>query len=238
MRAVLMAAGIGSRLGETVEGPKCSLDVAGKPLIYRTVEMLRNNDIEVGIVVGYKKERVYQALEGLDVKYYYNPYYKVTNSMASLRFAKDFIDTEDDLILGNADVFWKEDILQQLLCAKEDAVMLVDETKADTGDYFFNVDDGKIVAFGKDLPRNRRNCEYVGLAKLRKVFLPGFKDRLENCIESGIYNMWWENVLYNYCREYPIFAVDVKGCFWGEIDYIEDYERILDHVHHCMGENA
>lgn len=51
-----------------------------------------------------------------------------------------------------------------------------------------------------------------------------------------------EQVIYNYAVNYPIYSLDVGGHFWGEIDYIEDYERILNHICQkksvCVGEGA
>ena len=231
MKAILMAAGVGSRLGQAVHGPKCVLDVAGVPLIRYTVKMLRDHGVEVAVVVGYQKEAVFQALEGLDVRYYFNPFYKVTNSMASLWFARDFLDGADDIILGNADVFWGEDILELLCSDQREAVMLADSSRVDVGDYFFRTREGRIEAYGKELTREERDCEYVGLAKLKASFLPGFRDRINGCVEDGIYDLWWENVLYHYSDQFPVYVRDVQGHFWGEIDYIEDYARILEHIH-------
>lgn len=231
MKAVLMAAGVGSRLGRAVTKPKCVLDVDGIPLIRRTVEMLLKHNISVAVVVGYKYEFIYKALEGLDVKYYFNPFYKVTNSMASLWFARNFIDDKEDMILGNADVFWGEDILNLLLSDQRNAVMLSDVTRVDIGDYFFKTDNaGRIVAYGKDLARGNRDCEYVGLAKLKAEFLADFKKNMDQCVDNEMYDLWWENVLYEFSMEYPIHALDVDGRFWSEIDYVQDYERIIEYI--------
>lgn len=231
MKAILMAAGVGSRLSRAVSSPKCVLDVDGIPLVRHTVEMLRKNNIDVAVVVGFKRDMVYEALNGLDVTFYYNPFYKVTNSMGSLWFARDFIDPTQDIILGNADVFWDQDVLDLLINDSRDAVMLSDVSRVDVGDYFFQTQhDGRIIAYGKELQRYERDCEYVGLAKLRSHFLNGFKKRIDLCIEDELYHLWWENVLYNYSKEYPVYALDVEDRFWGEIDYIEDYERILNHI--------
>lgn len=230
MKAILMAAGVGSRLSRVVQKPKSVLDVGGIPLVRHTVEMLCRHGIDVAVAIGYKREMVMEALGGLDVTYYYNPFYKVTNSMASLWFARDFIDPADDIILGNADVFWDEDILNLLLCDTRGAVMLSDNSRVDVGDYFFRTENRRIVAYGKELTRENRDCEYVGLAKMRADFLFGFKKRIDHCIENELYDMWWENVLYNYSKEFPVYALDVEGRFWGEIDYIEDYQRIIDHI--------
>ena len=156
MRAILMAAGVGSRLSRAVNGPKCVLDVGGVPLIRHTVNMLLEDNIEVAVVVGYEKEKIYDALKGLNVRFYYNPFYKATNSMASLWFARDFMDYEGDIILGNADVFWEDNIFRILLADEREAVMLVDVTHVDKGDYFFKTDNGRIVEYGKAGKRRPR----------------------------------------------------------------------------------
>ena len=230
MKAILMAAGVGSRLSRVVRKPKSVLDVGGMPLVRHTVEMLLKRDIEVAVVVGYEHEQVREALAGLAVTFYFNPFYKVTNSMASLWFARDFIDPAQDMILGNADVFWEENLLDKLMADQRAAVMLSDRSRVDVGDYFFRTEDGRIVAYGKDLTREERDCEYVGIAKMRADFLSRFRARVDQCVENELYNLWWENVLYEYSAKDPVFALDVDDCFWGEIDYIEDYQRILDHI--------
>lgn len=230
MRAILLAAGVGSRLQINKCSPKSTLDVGGIPLIRRTVNMLIKNNISVTIVVGYMKEIIYKALEGLQVDYCFNPFYKVTNSMGSLWFARHHIRQNEELILGNADVFWEQDILDLLLKDDHDAVMLSDKSRVDVGDYFFKTEDSKIVMYGKELQRNERDCEYVGIAKLSADFVTGFKERVNCCIEDELYDLWWENVLYNYSKEYPIYTLDVGDRFWGEIDYAGDYQRIIEHI--------
>ena len=43
------------------------------------------------------------------------------------------------------------------------------------------------------------------------------------------HSVWWENVLYGMANEREIYVKDIQGKFWAEVDYIEDYERILEH---------
>lgn len=230
MKAILMAAGTGSRMGQAISGPKCVLDIAGVPLIRHTASLFEENGIEVAVAVGFEKHMVIQALYGLNVTYYNNPFFKVTNSIASLWFSREFIDCKSDLILCNADVYFEQEILNLLLEDQNDVVMLSDRTRADTGDYFFKTNNGRIVDYGKKLTRENRDCEYVGIAKLRADFLPVFCNRLVQSVEMGEYDRWWENVLYDNLDLTPVATLDVGRRFWGEIDYIEDYSRILEHV--------
>lgn len=229
MKAVLMAAGVGSRISRTIDRPKSTLDVGGVPLIRRTVEMLLGRGFDVAIVLGYEKDYIMDVLEGCDVTFFENPFYRVTNSMASLWFARDFIG-DDDLILANADVYWDEDILNLILSDEHPVVMLGDESRVEQGDYFFKTVDGFIKAYGKELTVDERNTEYVGIARLDGSITARFRKNLEEMVSSGEYGLWWENVLYENISSQPVFVRDVSEYFWAEIDYIDDYERIRGFV--------
>ncbi len=230
MKAILLAAGKGTRISRMIEQvPKSTLPINGVPLIRYTVEMLAKRNIECSVCVGYEKGKIYEALNGLDVKYYNNPFYNVTNSIASLWFAKDYMD--DDMIIMNADVFISEEILDLVLAQPYDNVLTIDKTRTEIGDYFFQTtDSGSLKKYGKELPLKERSGEYVGLAKLEKSFLPCFLDRLNEMIDELKHDKWWENVLYSMTEERNINTLDINGAFWSEIDYFDDYERILNHL--------
>lgn len=231
MRAVLMAAGVGRRISDSVEKPKSTLSVGDTTIIRHTVEMLVDNGIDVAVVVGYRKHDIYKALEGLPVTYFFSPFYKVTNSMASLWFAKKFLKKDEDVLLANADVYWEEDLLNSLLKDEHQISMLVDKSRGAVGDYCFELtDDGYINDYGKELAVDKKHCEYVGVAKVRGEFITTFKDLLEDAVENEVYDLWWENVLYCNCIEHPIFTIDVGDSFWGEVDVMDDYRRILNYI--------
>lgn len=232
MKAILLAAGKGSRISKNIPNvPKCTLDINGIPLIIRTLKMLIANEIQVTIVVGYLHKIIEDLIEQyqLNANIVYNPFFDITNSIASLWMAKEFL-TEDNLIIANADVFWDEQILEQIIKEKKPVFMLSDKTRVDDGDYFFLVENDKIVKYGKDLSRTERNCEYVGIGFLEKKFVKKFKKRLLEMIDRQEYNCWWENVLYSFINETNIYSIDIKGKFWAEVDFIEDYKRILDYA--------
>jgi choline kinase len=230
MKAILMAAGIGSRISRKVDRSKSSLGIGNTTIIGHTVDMLKDNGIDVNAVVGFQMGDVYEALSGKDVRFFHNPFYRVTNSLASLWFARELIDGKDDLLLANADVFWEQPIFDILMSDDRDAVMLGDVTRADSGDYFFKTENDRIVAYGKELKRGERNTEYVGVSKISKGFATTFRNRLEALVKKEKYDLWWENVLYEHLNETPVYVRDIRGNFWAEVDYIEDYERISEYV--------
>ena len=73
-------------------------------------------------------------------------------------------------------------------------------------------------------------CEYVGIAKVGKNYMPHFVELMQEMVDAEEYTTWWETILYAHCYEFPIHTLDVAPYFWSEIDYIEDYERIVDYV--------
>lgn len=240
MRAILMAAGVGSRISRNIDRPKCLLEIEGKSILRRTVEMLQKNGIEVASVVGYIHERVEAEVAGSGVQIYYNPFFRVTNSLGSLWFARDFIPDTEDLLLINADVFWEQNILDILLAEKREALLLADSSlkRLDEGDYFFGCENNKIVKYGKELARALRTHEYVGVCKVQPTFMPRFKTQMRRMIEAEQYNCWWEDVLYRCSETESVYVRDVAGHFWAEVDYIEDYERIMDYIWKRMKRQA
>ncbi len=231
MKAILLAAGVGSRISREVNRPKSLLDIGnGETLLHYTVSMLRRHDIQVGIVVGYQKDLFFEALKDLDVTFFENPFYRVSNSIASLWFAREAIRPGEDYLFANADVYLEEEILEKLLAAREDVVMLADFRRVLEGDYFFHCENGLVKGYGKEMPVERRTCEYVGAAKVGRGYIETFKKDMEAMVAGEDYQTWWETALYDHCDQVDIHPMDVAPCFWAEIDYIEDYERIVEFV--------
>ena len=233
MKVIILAAGKGKRISRMIkEVPKSTLPIAGVPLIKITVDMLQKRGFDISICTGYKKEIIEDILKDKEIKYYYNPFYDVTNSIASLWFAREELDGKEDVIILNADVFFSESILDNLLQDEREVVMMVDRERTKTGDYFFQTtDSGCIKKYGKDLPLQIRKCEYVGIGKIKAEFVEAFKKRMEKQITNQQHSLWWENIIYSFADEdKDIYTKDVDGEFWSEIDYFDDYERILSHL--------
>lgn len=230
MKAILMAAGMGTRISSETNKPKSLLPLKNESLIMHTVKMLLENNIDVNIILGYKGECIKEELTGLPVTYFENPFYKVTNSIASLWFARDIL-CDEDIILGNADVFYTQEMLDILKAETNEVVMVADSSRITVGDYFFKCDDNfKLIDYGKELKEKDRSCEYVGIAKIKKEFLPKFKQQLVSLVHNGEYNYWWENTLYTMINEVDVNVKDINGLFWGEVDTKEDYRRILNYI--------
>ena len=230
MKAILLAAGVGSRICNDIGNmPKSMLMVNDKPLIVHTVEMLQKNNISVTVITGYMHEMIEDAIRSLGATIYYNPFFRVTNSMGSLWYAREQLNGCEDVMIANADVYYTQELLDRILATKKENFLVSDKTRADEGDYFFESENGILKRYGKELLRSERNSEYVGIGVLRNQWVRKFRDRLCSMIESGQYDLWWENVLYSFVEEECVYTIDVGGVFWSEVDTISDYRRVLKH---------
>jgi choline kinase len=228
MKAIIMAAGIGSRLKDISNNkPKCLIEKEGETLIERSVSLLQSRGIsEISVVTGYKSELVHQTLQAR-VKYFHNPYFAVTNSIASLWLAREWLC--DDVLLMNADLYYEETVLDLILEETNCAVMLSDSTRIDDADFRFCVRGNRILKAGKKLSAQDTDGEYVGIVRIDKRFIEPFRVRLEEMIKAGDFRNWWEGVLYAFVDDgIDIFHKDVDGAFWTEVDHVGDYRRLVD----------
>lgn len=121
MQAIILAAGMGKRLGEyTKDNTKCMLPINGERLIDRTLSILSNLQIKnVTIVIGYKGEKLKKHIgsrykKTLNIEYIENPIYDKTNNIYSLSLAQDKM-MEDDTLLFESDLIYEEGIVKNLL---------------------------------------------------------------------------------------------------------------------------
>jgi choline kinase len=227
-KVLIMAAGVGSRISRHLQNqPKCCVDIEGKPLIRITLELLNRRGLtNVAIVTGYQEKYVHQALEGFQYARYFNPFYRIANSISSAWFAREFL-TGDEIIVMNGDVFMEDSVLDQLLAETRSPVMLSDSTRIAEADYRFQWHGEKLLKYGKELSNEETTGEYVGIARLSRGSLASFRQRVIDAMASEDYNCWWEDIIYRTINHgEDVFIKDIAGHFWAEVDYIEDYERI------------
>ena len=178
-KGVVLAAGWGSRIQGRFQGPKPLLPVAGRPILYRTLDVLRRGGVdEIAVVVGHQAEKIRRAIavynmrESTHIISIFNPHWRFPNGL-SLLAAKQFT-AHEDFILTMSDHLLDPEIitLMQTASFPADAILAVDE-KIDT---IQDLDDatkvlinksGQIQAIGKTLEHyNAIDC---GVFRLNKA---------------------------------------------------------------------
>ena len=112
MQAIILAAGMGRRLGDlTKDNTKCMVKVNGTPLIDRLLSQLSQLELNrVVIVVGYEGEKLKAHIgtrydEVLKIEYVCNPVFDKTNNIYSLALAKEQLQEDDTLLIESDLIF-------------------------------------------------------------------------------------------------------------------------------------
>jgi phosphoenolpyruvate phosphomutase len=126
-RAVVIAAGFDAQLMPLVEDrPKSMLDVRGEGILERQLRALRGVGIDdIAVVRGYLKERI--DLPG--VRYYDNDRFHETGELVSLFQAE--AEMEGRFVFLYGDIVFEPGILEKLLRAEGDVVVVVDRAWCD-----------------------------------------------------------------------------------------------------------
>ena len=120
MQALMLAAGMGKRLGKYTENAtKCMVPVNGKTLIEYAIEALIEAKIKkLTLVVGYKSEVLKEFLNGkykeIEINYIDNDVYNTTNNIFSLYMARDIL-AQDDTILLESDLIFDKNIIKEII---------------------------------------------------------------------------------------------------------------------------
>ena len=219
MKGVILAAGIGSRLGNSDPKPLTKLK-NGESILYRQVEYLseqigKNNII---IIVGYKKDIIMESFPNL--LYVYNNYYDNTNTSKSLLAGLHKIENEDVIWL-NGDVVFEKKLLPKIIQCSQ-SCMAVNTNSVGEEEIKYNVfDDGNI----KDVSKTASPAlgEAVGINKIMAVDFRQFKSNLEKCDDQDYFERALELSIQDGMK---IMPVNINKYLCMEIDFWDDLEQI------------
>lgn len=224
MTYIFLVAGKGTRLQPlTLKYPK-TLYKLDKDItvLQRMVSLIKKYDphAEIVAVTGFMKDIIEESISG--VKFVYNPFYSVTNSIASLWFAREYLD-RDNVTLINGDIVMSDDLIRDVLCKKADKpFVLLDASIKIDGDYNVQVEGDKVVVMSKGLDVY---CgEYAGVAKLDKDSLGLYKKEVESMVEHELFDQWYEDALVEMIFKYNfvVYYEDISNYEWTEIDCVSD----------------
>lgn len=234
MRAVILAAGRGSRLnGIAGDGPKALVRVGAYSLVERQIRALRRAGIgDVTLVVGCEADEVRRHC-GASVRYVENPRYAETNSLYSLWLARHEL-AAGALIL-NCDVLFHPQLLLDLLTARHSSALMLAYRQPDDaafGDEEMKVQvrGGRVVAMSKAMDPADADGENVGLLRFDAPEVPELVSCLDRIVEAGGLREWAPRAFAAFAERRPLYAIGTRGYPWIEIDFPEDYERAVRDV--------
>ena len=227
MTFIILVAGQGTRLHPlSLHCPKTLYKLAkDTTVLQRMVRSIRKHSVDAEIVVvgGFLAEEVFKEVENENVIILRNPFYSVTNSIASLWFAREYLN-RDDVVLINGDIVLEDRIMEDFVCKKTNKpYVLVDSSCHDAGDYNVQVKDGRVLVMSKQL--SSFFGEYVCLTKLDGVSARMMGHKIDAMVNSEMYDQYMENALVQMIFEddFELFYEDIKDYMWVEVDCVDDF---------------
>lgn len=224
MKYIMMVAGKGSRLRPlTLKHPKSMYMLDQQTtLLQRMVSVIKEIDEEADIVIvtGHMHRSIESQVEG--VTFIYNPFYEVTNSIASLWFAREHLDA-DNIVLIDGDIVMSRELMRDVVCKPVNRpCVLVDSSIKTDGDYNVEVSGEQVLVMSKDL--DSYYGEYAGLTKLDRASALEMRTELETMVEDGFYDQWYENALVQliFKNDFKLYYIDIADYDWTEVDSVND----------------
>ena len=238
MQAVILAAGMGKRLGDlTKNNTKCMVEVNGVPLIDRVLTQFRPLGLSrVVIVVGYEGQKLKDYIghrydDSLKIEYVENPIYDKTNNIYSLALAREKL-LEDDTLLVESDLIFDDALFSLILDNPYPNLALVAKYQSWMDGTMVRIDeDNNIVDFipkkafkYSDIEHYYKTVNVYKFSRdfMEKKYLP-FLDAYCSALGN---NEYYEQVLRVICMldNSELKALPISDEKWYEIDDIQDLD--------------
>jgi choline kinase len=226
MKAIILAAGRGTRLERDDPRPKCLMEVGGRALLDRYLDVLDALGIATCLVVGYGAEAI--AAHVAD-----RPH------RPSLLTNPDFLDGSirsaavglgaiaDDVLLLDGDVAFTPALLERMTSASITDALLVDVGAAFTDEeYLAGIDGGRVRTLRRGpVPGHEQQGEWVGFARLSAATAARLQAAIATSIREGHVAGGYEDALGALCADTPFTVIPTDGLPWVEIDFPRDLAR-------------
>lgn len=244
MKAVILAAGVGERLGSGPDHPpKALLRFGDKSLLARHMEILHHCGVpEVVIATGYRADLVEAELVAIGAKCdddgfarcVLNPHFQ-EGSIVSLWTVRAELAGDGGVLLMDADVLYDHRLIERLLRSRHASCFLLDRD-IEPGDEPVKlcVHGGNLVEFRKVVRGTYDYCgESVGFFRLSPEVARRLAETAETYVAAGRRGECYEEALRDVLLESPAGTFgfeDVTGLPWIEIDFPEDVRRAREEI--------
>lgn len=239
MEALILAAGVGNRLGELGDRPKSLLEFAGRSLLARHLDCLQRVGVtRLTVCVGYRHELLEAEIARhaqLPVSTVLNPDYR-EGSVRSLWTAREALRSGAEILLMDADVLYAPGLLATLAGSAHANCFLLDRDLP-PGDepVKIRVREGRIVEFRKK-PDPAIAWDYAGESVGFFKFGPRAAAELATTTERYIEQQRQTDAYEEAIRDMilagrqPLGFEDITGTPWIEIDFPDDVRRARDDI--------
>ncbi|MEC7101648.1 MAG: phosphocholine cytidylyltransferase family protein [Actinomycetota bacterium] len=228
IQAVILAAGMGTRLGRPFPKPLTPLS-DGRTIMEQQIDNLRQvfgADVRITTVVGFKLDLILEAFP--DVTYIYNEAYDQTNTNRSLLKALR-LSTDGGVLWMNGDVVFDPQVLEKVSDRMEADTSFICVDTAVVGDEEVKYtvdDDGYVDELSKQVVNARG--EAVGINFVSASDKPTLIDRLSECSDADYFERGIELAISH--DSMRVIPVDIGEFFAVEVDFEEDLTRANEYL--------
>ena len=225
MKALILAAGVGSRLAPLTDHlPKCLVEVNGTPILMKQIENLNACGItDITVVSGYLSHVLSSAVRGKypEIRILESVDYAVTNNMYSAYLAREAMAGEAFLMM-NADVFFDASVIRDLLACPYPNAVTVDVGRYMEESMKVIEREGKLTAISKTVPPEQALGCSIDVYKFSADAAREFFSKCSDYIEAKHdRRLWSEVALHDIFAQVEFHTCPLRGR-WMEIDTPED----------------
>lgn len=232
--------------------PLAMLDLHGKSLLQRNVELLNNLGLQdIHVIVGHHAEKI--DVEG--IKFIKNENYGKTHILSSLMSAEDHLDRKTFVFFS--DILFEKEIVEKLLKSDSDITLVIDRSYKTTperkkfrdlviakhnpleGERSISLrGDNPILKIGHNIPKDKANYEFIGMMLLSKKGVQILKEEYKNAREKYGNNPFHEVESIDKAdftdmiqelidKGHKVSSVEISTG-WMEINNFEDYKKACE----------
>ncbi len=231
--AVILAAGLGRRLGEyTAALPKALINLHGKTLLERSLTALAAAGFQRAcIVTGHCAVSIDEIIGarnfGLEAVTRFNPDYATANNIVSFLTVADVV--EQGCVLLNSDIVFDPSILVDVAAAQTGTWLVVDSDEPlGHEEMKVTVDgEGRLTRVNKQLDPARSVGEYIGITRFDAAGGRICLDSARRLVDSGQVDLYYEHAIDAAAGDLGARLIPTRRRLWTEIDDEPDYQRGL-----------
>lgn len=225
MRAIILAAGMGTRLRPLTDNiPKSLVKVLGEPMAERQIKFLKEKGIEdIIVVTGYLSEKFEYLKEKYGVKLIHNDKYDLYNNVYTMYLVRDYL---EDAYVTEADVYMVRNYFEE---------------SPKTSTYFSGIKEDFLKEWKVKFDENNKvytlevgpGTDYImsGVSYWSKEDGALIKKQLEKVIEGGNFdNVYWDDVVSEVMRDLNVYIEKIASNDWFEIDSLEDLKKAEEYL--------
>lgn len=224
MKAIILAAGVGSRVSNLTSGrPKCLLEVRGQPILLRQLDLLAACGVtEVTVVTGFAEEQI-RTRVGARASYTHYPDFASTNNLLTLHHCRHLLAGE--VLILFSDVLLSRQSLQDCVDHAGDFSLLVDSSRCLAGTMRVRLAGGRVTDIGPHIPVAEGDGNFIGIAKYSARGSELLAAELSSMAATGdCTDAYYTAALARLAaRGDRLAGVDLNGRPWIEVDTAEDY---------------